>query len=275
MLPPQFKLRRRRDNGRWEFQPQIASASFYGERGVEVRFGQFQNHFRYLQARAAEEAERRRQEARFREQLQRSRDAAKTRGQPDVRGLRLGMTLAEVRALFEAELKEWEPPWQADRVLPPFRQFKQEFRLTDGALFRASFTSPVHGSVLYEFAYEQIFQAPIPGAELEADLRAKYGEPDKIHGGGAYWHYELESRRPDEALGALLKVHLTRDVAVYETGDGKVRRVGGGSSDGVSELRLVLSDGGLGSYDLRGAYGASVEAKRQAYEASKSERPKF
>jgi hypothetical protein len=43
----------------------------------------------------------------------------------------------------------------------------------------------------------------------------------------------------------------------------------------ISFLRLVVNDAGFGSYDERAAYAAELEAKRKAFEAGKSDKPKF
>lgn len=250
---------RERDRfGHRVFGPRLATARFYGKRGETLSVGGFEN-----QARRAHEteqralAERRKREARE-EKRRRAAAAAPGRGNPDVRGLRLGMTLAEVHAHFADEIADWQPPWKPERPLPPFSQFQQKIKLADGTRISARFTSPVNGSVLFALAYEQDLRDGPPPDELARSLVAKYGEPDDRGTGGIWWSYELVSR-VDGRLGAFMKVHYRVDRA----------------SNRVQYLRLVINDHGFGRRDERAAYDAKVEAERRAYEAGKAAKPKF
>lgn len=241
------------------FAPRLASAQYYGRRGEQLSVGSFENQAR----RAHEEEQRKLEEARKRaareEKRRRAAEAAPGRGSPDVRGLRLGMTLAELRAHFADEIVEWKPPWKPEKPLPPYSQFEQELQLADGARIAASFTSPVNGSVLFAFSYRQDLRNGPPPAALAADLVQKYGEPDDRGSGGIWWNYDLVSSHPKEVLGAFMKVNYRVDR----------------KSGRVEYLNLVVNDAGFGSYDERAAYSAKVEAERRAFEAGKSEKPKF
>ncbi len=169
------------------------------------------------------------------------------------------MTLAEVWGLFEDESAEWRPPWSPTRKLPPYAAFTQGIRLNDGARIEATFTSPVNGSVLYVFLYEQHLRDGPSVETLLADLKARYGQPDDIYGSGHYWNYNLVSRMQD-TLGAFMRVH-------YRTDHEDPRK--------VAYLRLVINDAGLGRHDERAAAHARREAKRLEFEKGKSDKIKF
>ena len=260
VVPAEFRRQRQRSRMIPEYSPLFARASFYGKRGEQLSVGQFENLARRAHEKAEAEAERQRQRQAREDKRRRAAEAAGGRGNPDVRGLRLGMTLAEVRALFEDEIAAWEPPWRPERLPAPFRQFSQNIRLADGAKIEASFTSAVNGSLLYAFVYEQNLRDGIDRAKLTADLEAKYGKPDDYGTGGIYWSYKLVSRKPEETLGAFMKVTIRS----FETGP-----------DRIDFLRLVINDAGFGSYDERAAYAAEREEKARQYEANKSRKPKF
>ena len=216
---------------------------------------------------AAIEAERRRLEEARREAAEREAHrlkeerAAAMRGTLDIRGVKLGMTLAQVHALFEGDIESWAPKWDANRVMPAFSGFEQTFQLRDKATFEGSFTSGQHDSQLFAFGYSQTLrQGPTPEA-LRADLEAKYGAPSQTHSQGTRLTWFLPSKRGDPT-GAALKASF------------KVGR------DGlVSYLGLGISDWELGHYDEQAAYNARLEAERQAAlqkeEDNKSNKVKF
>jgi TPR repeat protein len=257
VVPPAFSFGKNRFGHRI-FVPQLATGNFYGKKEETLTVGNFVNHAK----RAHEEEQRKLAKEREQEERQQKKRqaaaAAKTRGIPDIRGLHLGMTLAELYAHLENEIAELKPRWDPGQALPPFRQFEQSIRLTDGARLTAHFTSPVNGSVLYAIVYEQDLRAGPERAKLVADLEAKYGKPDDKGTGGIWWDYQLISR-VNEGLGAFMKVHYRIDRQTNK----------------VEYLRLIVNDAGFGSYDERAAYAAEQQAKQKTYEASKSDTPKF
>ena len=257
VVPPAFGFGKNRFGHRI-FVPQLATGNFYGKSGETLTVGNFVNH-----AKQANEEEQRKlareheKEERQQKKLQ-AATAAKTRGTPDIRGIRLGVTLPELHAHLKDESTEWKPRWDPRKPLPPFRQFEQSIRLTDGARVTTHFTSPVHNSVLYAIVYEQDLRAGPEKAKLVADLETKYGEPDDTGAGGIWWSYQLVSR-VDEGLGAFMKIHFRTDRQTNK----------------VEYLRLIVNDAGFGSYDERAAFAAERQAKQEAYEAGKSDKPKF
>ncbi len=241
------------------FVPQHATGTYYGKRGENLSISNFENH-----ARERHEEEQRKQ-AKEREREQRrlaklkAAAAAKTRGNPDIRGVQLGMTISELRDHLNDEIAEWKPSWTANRPLPPFSQATRTILLNDGAQFTAYFTSPVNGSVLHAMAYEQNLRDGPPKNQLMAELEAKYGKPDNYGVGKIWWEYKLVSRKPKEVMGAFMKIHFRYDKVTNK----------------VEYLRLIVNDAGFGSYDERAAYEAKLKAEQEAYEASKSNKPKF
>jgi hypothetical protein len=256
LVPSEFEFGEDRFGHRI-FVPRLASGSFYRE-GDQVPLANFDNHARQDR----EEAERKLEEAREREVAEEKKRAAaaaaQTRDSPDIRGIRLGMTLDELHDLFEGEIAEWNPRWDPDRTLPSYRQFEQSIRLADGARVSATFASPVNGSVLFAVAYEQYLRDGPSLEKLVADLEAKYGKPDDTGGGGAWWSYELLSR-VEEVLGAFLKVNFSVERKTKK----------------VDRLRIIINDAGFGSYDEHAATSAEREAKQRAFEANKSDEVKF
>ncbi len=241
------------------FVPQYATGTYYGKHGETLSINNFENH-----ARERHEDEQRKQ-AKKREREQRrlaklkAAAAAKTRGNPDIRGVQLGMTISELRDHLKEDIVEWKPSWTANKPLPPFSQPTRTILLNDGAQFTAYFTSPVNGSVLYAMAYEQNLRDGPPKDQLMSDLEAKYGKPDNYGVGKIWWEYELVSLKKKEVMGKFMKIHFQYDKA----------------SNKVEYLRIIVNDAGFGSYDERAAYEAKLQAERDAYEASKSDKPKF
>ncbi len=257
VVPQEFGFGKNRFGHRI-FAPQHATGSFYGKRGETLTVSNFENHAR--RAHEKEQRELARQQEREERQQKRklAAQAAKTRGNPDIRGARLGMTLPELHTHFEREISTWDPPWDPGQSLPPFRQFVQSIHLTDGGRFSASFTSPVNHSVVFALVYEQdLRDGPTP-TQLIADLEEKYGKPDETGSGGIWWSYQLVSH-VEERLGAFMKVHFRVDKHTNK----------------VEFLRLTINDAGFGSYDERAAYAAKRQADQRAFEARKSEKPKF
>ena len=258
VVPPKFGTGQDRFGHRI-FVPRLATGTYYGKRGETLSISNFHNHaLKRHEEEQRKQAEEREKEKRRLAQLK-AAAAAKTRGNPDIRGIRLGMTMLEVRDHLEDEIAEWKPPWTANRPLLPFAQTTRTILLSDGAQFTAHFTSPVNGSVLYAIAYEQNLRDGPPKEQLMGDLEAKYGKPDNYGVGKIWWDYKLVSRKKKEVMGAFMKVHFRYDKVTNK----------------VEYLRLIINDAGFGSYDERAAYEAKLKAEQEAYEASKSDKPKF
>ena len=190
---------------------------------------------------------------------QQHKRAAAMRGMPDVRGIRLGMSLGELHELFEGESESWEPRWLPDRKMPAFTGFTQSFQLEDGAKITAKFTSPVNGSKLFSFGYEQTLRNGPSVDTLKADLKAKYGEPDEVDWRGNVWTYHLVSQRPKRAAGAWMRLRY-----LPQASDG---------SAAVTHFSIGINDYGLGDGDESDAYDARLAAAREA-EARKTEENK-
>ena len=245
------------ERGDTVFRPAQVEAQLYVRNAGGLGIGQYKNHVLQAHQRRAREAEKKRHAAIRQQKKDAAARAAQTRGNPDIRGLRLGMTLAEVRALFADQVVEWQPKWKPDRKFQPYSSFDQVIRLADGSKIAATFTSPQNGSVLFVFVYEQYLKNGPSIDKLSADLKAKYGAPDRIRGG--YWYYKLVSRAEKETLGALMQFDIRAE----------------GKSRQVSYLRMLINDAGFGDFDKRAAYAARQEAKRREFEAGKSGAVKF
>ncbi len=251
------------DDGELKFEPRQAEITLYNFGGdpstwdVTVR-----NLSAAVEAERVRLEEERREEAERKARRLREERAAAMRGTLDVRGVRLGMTLAAVHALFEDEIESWEPKWDADREMPAFSGFKQNFQLRDKAAFEASFTSAQNDSQLFAVGYSQTSRHGPTPETLRADLEAKYGAPSEVHSRGMRLTWFLPSKRGGPTSAAL-KARFKID---RETGL-------------VGYLGLGISDWDLGHYDESVAYDARLKAERQAAlrkeEENKSDEIKF
>lgn len=181
---------------------------------------------------------------------------------PDIRGLKLGVKLDDVRGLFQGEIAEWKQDWRPEDADDPLYRRGLELRLADRASVKLQFTSLINGRQAQVIVYEQLFRA---GAgprwiELKAQLEAKYGMPDRVifrDGSTAYWStYDLTSQAIGP-LGAFLKAHFAFN---RETGR-------------VETFRLVLNDAALGTQDERQVAEARRENARQTHERRQSSGP--
>ena len=181
----------------------------------------------------------------------------------DVRGVRLWMTIEEVRAALGSEIESWDAGPTPVPAEAPYDRRSARAKLADGATFECEFTSAQSGSRLYVFVYEQNLRDGPTQEALLADLQKKYGPPDEAKDTGAYWAtYDLPSAaEPIEAygpLGAFIAIHFRRD--------------GGGR---VDYLRLVFNDASLGQHDERAVFEARQAAAREEFEKSQSGKAKF
>lgn len=209
----------------------------------------------YLEKQAREEAER---EARQREIERRALE----QGTLDIRGLQIGMTIADVHALFEDEIESWAPNWDSDRKMPAFERFKQSFQLRDKASFEATFTSSQNGSRLFTVGYKQTLRNGPTPAELRASLEDKYGKsPDEKSGGTRLTWFAPNAS--GNATGIVLNMSFGVD---QET---KL----------VSKLNLSIGDYDLATRDESMARDARLKEERetalQKIEATKSDVAKF
>lgn len=257
LLPPVFGRARDRF-GQLVFSPQLASARLRGMPGENPVIEGFENHAREARELEELEAEELRERAAAKRQAKADAAAAKraeteaeSRGSFDVHGLRLGMTVTEIRALLAEEVGEWERPWDWDPAKSPFVQPKREVRLNDGARITAHFTSTLNGSVLFAIEYRQGFRKGPRRDEMVAELEAKYGKPDDTGFQGENWGYKLVGRGEERYTA-----YLAASFLVDRT------------SGRVYDLRLTLKDDGFGEDDARAALIAEREAKRSADEAS-------
>lgn len=254
------------DRGDTVFEPKLAEASVDGIDTQAFKILHFENHAAIAHRREVREQEKLREKEADRQKRLRNKAAAEARAMPDVRGLRLGMTLQQVRTLFADEIAEWKPPWKPKRKLHPYAQFSQAIRLEDGAKITAKFTSPVNGSQLYSFGYEQTLRNGPSVDSLKADLKAKYGAPDDVDWRGNVWTYHLVSQRPERvAGGAYMRLrylpHSSEGSAV------------------VTYFSIGIYDYGLGGDDESDAYqarlAAEISARKAQQEKEKSDKVKF
>ena len=242
------------DRGHTAFEPKLAEASVDGIDTQAFKILHFENHAAIAHQREVREQERLREKEANRQKRLRNKAAAEARATPNVRGLRLGMTLQQVRTLFADEIAEWKPPWDPKRKLPPYAQFSQAIRLTDGAKFNAKFTSPVNGSQLFSFGYEQTLRNGPSVDILKADLKAKYGAPDEVDWRGNVWTYHLVSQRPKRvAGGAFMRLRYLPH--------------GSEGSAAVTYFSIGINDYGLGDSDESDAYQARLAAESDARKA--------
>lgn len=237
------------------FEPMLAEATVDGMDSQAFKILHFKNHAAVAHEREVARLEKLREKEAARLKRERDKAAAAARGMPDVRGLRLGMMVPQVRALFADQIAAWQPPWDPNREPHPYAQVSLSIRLDDGATIDAKFTSPVNGSQLFSFGYEQNLRSGPSVDTLKADLIAKYGAPDDVDWRGNVWTYNLVSQRPNRAAGAWMRLrHLPHD------SDG---------SAAVTYLGIGISDYGLGDGDEGDAYQARLEAERAAHEVQK------
>jgi len=181
---------------------------------------------------------------------------------PDVRGLKLGVKLDDVRSLFQGEVAEWKQDWRPEDANDPLLRRGLEIRLADRAAVKLQFTSLINGRQAQVIMYEQIFRegAGPDWQALKTQIEGKYGAPDKVifrDGSTAYRStYDLTSQAIGP-LGAFLKVYFDFD---RETGR-------------VQTFRLVLNDASLGSQDERQVAEARRENARRAYEGRQTGGP--
>jgi hypothetical protein len=254
------------DRGYTVFEPKLAEASVEGIGTQAFKILHFENHAAIAHRREVREQERLSEIEAMRQKRLRNKAAAEARAMPDVRGLRLGMTLQQVRTLFADEIAEWKPPWNPKRKFHPYAQFSQSIRLEDGAKFNATFTSPVNGSELFRFGYEQTLPNGPSVDSLTADLVAKYGEPDEVNWRGNVWTYHLVSQRPERvAAGAFMRLSYLPH--------------GSDGSAAVTHFSIGIYDYGLGGGDESDAYQARLAAESAARKAQqekeKSDKVKF
>ncbi|MCC7274344.1 MAG: hypothetical protein IT561_16880, partial [Alphaproteobacteria bacterium] len=157
---------------------------------------------------------------------------------PDIRGLRLGVALDDVRARFDGAIAEWKQDWRPEAAKDPLLRRTVRLTLADRANVEIRFASAINGGRAFLVMYEQTFrdgQGPA-WQDLKARIEAKYGSPDKVifrEGSTAFRStYELPSRATGP-LGAFLKPYFDFDAAT-----GRVRT-----------FRLVLHDAALGVAD--------------------------
>jgi hypothetical protein len=101
--------------------------------------------------------------------------AAQSRTSFTIRGLRLGMTLAELEAKLGAEVVEVRPERLQGWKLPEFTSYEETLRLSDGAKLTVTFSSPVTGAVGGVVLYEQTLRDGPTPEKMLADLNDRYG----------------------------------------------------------------------------------------------------
>lgn len=181
---------------------------------------------------------------------------------PDIRGLKLGVKLDDVRGLFQGEVAEWKQDWRPEDAHDPLLRRSLEIRLADRAGVKLQFTSLINGRQAQVIVYEQLFREGAGPAwlELKAQIEAKYGTPDKEifrDGSTAYRStYDLTSQAIGP-LGAFLKVYFDFDRATGR----------------VQTFRLVLNDASLGSQDERQVAEARRENARRVHEGRQTGGP--
>lgn len=248
------------DSNRTRFTPEMAVAQVLGGAGGEVQFYSYQNP----EASAAEQRRKaeQREAARKREQ-----EMGPLRGKPDVRGIRLGMRIEEVRELLQGEVAEWEGPRETPgedrRYLRPILKI----RFRDGAMMKAQFCSRVNGSQLFLISYEQYYREGVPYREVIDMLEKKYGKPDDLRklSSGAQWAtYGLVSaiKPPRTAYGPGGAFFKTSVTPIRETRF-------------TEKLTIVFNDATLGDHDEVAIHEDQQDAARRKFEDSKSDKVNF
>jgi hypothetical protein len=204
----------------------------------------------------------RREKAERQAQKERNEREAAARGAPEIRGMRLGMSLAELHALFQDEIETWEPPWDPARKMPRYALFKQTCQLTDKANIVAEFSSAQTGSLLMGMDYSQTLRDGPSVAELKKNVEDKYGQAHETHGAGMYWNWVIPSVREGE-VGAKMAARFKAD-----------RHTGL-----VGFFSIGFSDWGFARHDESLAHDTKMADKRKAAqakeEANKSNQVKF
>ena len=251
------------EDGRLVFYPLQArlSVADLGEPAAAWRIDMHDLDAEVEERRQRLEQERREEAERQAQKERNERDAA-ARGAPEIRGMRLGMTLAELHALFDGEIETWEPPWDPARTMPAYAQFKQTCQLNDKANIVAEFSSAQTGSVLVGMDYSQTLRDGPSVAELKKSVEDKYGTPHEAHGAGMKWNWVIPSVREGE-VGAKMSARFKAD-----------RHTGLASFLGIG-----FSDWDFARYDEQMAHDARRAAEREAatakQEANKSDQVKF
>jgi hypothetical protein len=182
-----------------------------------------------------------------------------TRDQFEIRGLSLGLTLAEAEARLQSEISGVHPERKADWQAPAYGTYQETVRLTDGARFSLTFSSPVSGGLGGVVMYEQnLWEGPTPEKLLQ-DLTTKYGPPDERASSGWWLTWHLRSRASTEdGMGAFLKIHLRA-----------------GTDGRVEYFRAVLNDYKFLERDEHLAAEARRDEAQREYERSRSTLIKF
>lgn len=185
--------------------------------------------------------------------------AALDRKEFAVRGVRLGMTMAELEAALRADTVEIRPERKDGWKLPEFGPYTQTLRLADGSSVSATFSSPVTGSLAGAIGYEQTLRDGPTLERLVASLVERYGVADETHAQGTWLTWHLRSRvssRND--LGAMLRAVVNLD-----------------ASRQVTRYTLTLSDYTFLRDDESRAFEARRAAAARERDARKSDGVKF
>ncbi len=244
-----------------KFEPLLASATVSSRPGKEMKLYSYQNP----EARAAKQSRRDQERAAARERGEKN---APLRGRgPDVRGLRLGMSVEQVWSLLHDDVAEWEGRRQTPGEEEPYLRPAVKIRLKDGARITAEFTSRVSGSQLFVFVYEQHYREGVSPADVIRKLEQRYGKPDGVdrRESGTYWgSYDLVSaieprNKAFGSHGAFFRTHVR---ANHNTGMAEM-------------LRIAFNDATLGEHDEVAVYQARKEEARRRFEESKTDEVKF
>ncbi len=253
--------RRVADGNRTEFEPMMARAQVAEPEGREAQFYSYYNP-------DAEAAKKRRDAERREEERRREEEQAPQRGRPDVRGLRLGMSIEQVRENLGEDVAEWEGPQETPAENRRYHRPVLKIRLKDGTLIKADFTSRVSGSQMFLLLYTQNYREGVKVREIIRKLEQKYGEPDRAdrRGSGPYRaSYGLVSaiHPPNKAFGqhgAFFKVQVNPDRE---------------KSGFAEKLEIVFNDATLGYHDKGAIRDDRQEAARREFEESRSNEVKF
>jgi hypothetical protein len=244
-----------------KFEPLLASATVSSRPGKEMNLYSYQNP----DARAAKQSRRDRERAAARERGEKN---APLRGRgPDVRGLRLGMSVEQVWSRLQDDVADWEGRRQTPGEEEPYLRPVVKIRLKDGARIKAEFTSRVSGSQLFVFVYEQHYREGVSPAEVIRKLEQKYGKHDGVdrRESGTYWgSYDLVSaiEPGNKAFGTHGAFFSTHVRANHNTGTAEM-------------LRIAFKDATLGEHDEAAVYQARQEEARRRFEKSKTDEVKF
>ena len=240
---------------RTEFKPVVGSAEVYLDDKTAWQVTRYRNDEAALK-------EWEEKAARRKEGDRRAKEAALTRTNPDVRGVKLGMRLDQARAALGSDVAAWKPGWRPEQEQDPYLRRTVEVVLHDGARLVLRFVSSLSGGELVSVGFEQRYTTGPNADEAIGRVRGKYGQPDDVlqHSADAPWTGTWSLRSKAEGvIGAFLKAHVRFDRNSRE----------------VDLLSISVADVNWSEVDERAVYQKKRDEALRQHEQGKSDRMKF